>query len=81
MSNSIRVVFGHVAFTGSWKGSATAYTQQKGGQNATLSENVLGVFKAMSLGFVDSGQKVEIHHEVGLGDNQWGTRAAIRKQR
>lgn len=70
---------GLVAFTCSWKLSATAHTQQKGGQNAVLSENVSADFKAMSLDFIDSGQKVENHHDMGLGDNQWGTTAAIRK--
>lgn len=75
------MVLGHVAFTGSWKLDATAYTQQKGGQNAMLSKkkNVSGIFKVMVLGLVASEQKVEIHHEVRLGGNQWGTRAATRK--
>lgn len=35
-----------------------------------LPQNVSGIFKVMSLGFVDSELKFETHHRVGLGHKQ-----------
>lgn len=73
------MVFGHVAFTGSWKLGARAHTAEGRIECNVIKKNVSGIFKVMGLGLVASEQKVEIHHEVRLGGNQWGTRAATRK--
>lgn len=74
------MVSSHAAFKGSWKLTATVYTQQKGGQNAVASQNGSGVFKVMSLGFVDSKQKLEIHCAAGGVGGKPVSTAAIRKR-
>lgn len=45
-----------------------------------LPQNISGIFKVMSLDFVESELKFETHHRVGLGGQTIST-AAIRKRK